>query len=131
MGIPIELPGWTQFLGWTIAILLALAVGALIWNTLVRSKGNTLDGETRAKVDIILLILRGWQKQYEIDFPNGPVAKPENIGNEHYAPEPQPESEPTQQYPHYEYSVAYQQPHGSRVLPPNETTTPHGKPLVQ
>lgn len=81
-GIPIDLPGWTQFVAYAFLALLTLLIGVLIWRGIQKQKGLTLDGETHAKVSTILLMLRNWSERGQLSE--------QPLPNEHYASEPLP-----------------------------------------
>jgi hypothetical protein len=82
-GIPIALPAWTQVATYIFLALLAVAIGVAIWRAILSQKDRSQLGEIHAKVNIMLLVIRGWQERYESDT--------QQLTNEHYAPEaPQP-----------------------------------------
>ncbi len=80
-GIPIAFPDWVQTFAWVFLALMALAIGVSIWRAVMAHKKRSIDGETHAKVNLILLMLRNWSE-------NGAISEDASkLRNEHYAPE--------------------------------------------
>ena len=63
MGIPIELPGWTQAVAWIFLLLLAAAVGVGVYNAMNRNKDREILSEIHAKASLTLMVLRNWQEE--------------------------------------------------------------------
>ena len=93
LGIPITLPAWVQVSTYILLALLGLGIAVSIWRTAVMAKHNTLLGEVHAKVNIILLVIKGWQDRYEVET---------NYANEHYAPDTQIPAEVTDEHERYD-----------------------------